>query len=843
MPGPTESRIPQWLDEAARLQRAGQLEQAAGLYAQVLGIEPQHVGALRSAARIAHQLRDVERADQLLNRALDIEPGHAPTHNQRGVVLAALRRYDDAIASYDRAIALSPGYVDAFCNRGVALASSQRLAAAVESFDLALAGDPEHAGAHFNKGVALADLGRREEAIASYERAIAAAPQLAAAHFNRAVALAELQRFDEAIAGYAQAIAIKPDYAAAHFNQGIAQSALARHQAALASFDRALALRPGHAPTHYRRGCVLHALQRHAEAIASYDAAIAIKPDDADAHNNRGTALQAMNRFADAVAGYDRAIALNPRHAGAWSNRGCALHELQRFDDAVASFDQALAIESQHRDALYNRGRTLLKCSRYAEAASSLERLLAVDPQFPFAEGILLHARMLCCDWRGFAEARMSIQRRLRAGEQCVTPFDYQAVSDSEADLRACAEIYAAAGFARPAPLPARKPVRVDRITVGYLCGEFRQQATTVLMCGVYENHDKAKFRLVGLDNGWDDGSLYRQRVNRSFDAMLDIRALSDLEVAQRIRAMNIDVLVNLNGYFGEARQGVFAYRPAPVQVNYLGFPGTIGVDTIDYLIADRIVVPEASRQHYTEKIVYLPECYQANDRERPISARPMTRAEFGLPDQAFVYCCFNNTYKITPEVFDSWLRILQQVPESALWLLDDNAAATANLIAEAARRGVARERLIFSARRPLAEHVARHRLADLFLDTLPYNAHTTASDALWAGLPVLTQTGTTFPARVGTSLLQALDLPELVTDSRPQYESRAVELARDRPALSAITARLARNRLGQPLFDTVRFTRHLEAAYRAMVDRWSAGLAPEHLSVGAMETGGQIRK
>jgi predicted O-linked N-acetylglucosamine transferase (SPINDLY family) len=315
---------------------------------------------------------------------------------------------------------------------------------------------------------------------------------------------------------------------------------------------------------------------------------------------------------------------------------------------------------------------------------------------------------------------------------------------------------------------------------------------------------------------------------------------LSDLEVAQRIRAMNIDVLVNLNGYFGEARPGVFAYRPAPVQVNYLGFPGTIGADSIDYLLADRIVIPESSRQHYTEKIVYLPECYQANDRERPISARPMTRAEFGLPDQAFVYCCFNNTYKITPDVFDSWVRILQQVPESVLWLLDDNAAATAHLIAEAAQRGVARERLVFSARLPLAEHVARHRLADLFLDTLPYNAHTTASDALWAGLPVLTRTGTTFPARVGTSLLLALGLPELVTDCRLHYESRAVELARDRPALGAITAKLARHRLTQPLFDTVRFARHLEAAYRAMVDRWSTGLAPEHLSVGAIDVGGQ---
>jgi predicted O-linked N-acetylglucosamine transferase (SPINDLY family) len=314
---------------------------------------------------------------------------------------------------------------------------------------------------------------------------------------------------------------------------------------------------------------------------------------------------------------------------------------------------------------------------------------------------------------------------------------------------------------------------------------------------------------------------------------MIDIRRLGDLRVAQLVREKNVDVLVNLNGYFGEPRLGVFAYRPCPVQVNYLGFPGTIGVDYIDYLVADRIVIPEASRRHYAEKIVYLPDSYQANDRQRLISDRPMSRGEFGLPEGAFVYCCFNNSYKITPPTFDAWMRILRRVPGSVLWMLDENPLATANLVEEAGRRGVAAERLIFSPRMPLPEHLARHRLADLFLDTLPYNAHTTASDALWAGLPVLTLMGTTFPGRVAASLLSAAGLPELITTTPLEYEALAVELAgSSRADLLAMREKLARNVPTAPLFDTQRFTRNIESAFRTMVERCAAGLPPEHFSV-----------
>jgi len=833
MTGIDAAQLPQWLAQAKQLHHEGLLGQAAQLCARVLQVEPGHEEALRQSAAIALAARQFDHAANLLGRLLRIRPDDAAAHGHLGIALAALGQYDAAVASYDRALALRPDDVQAHCNRGAALARAKRLEEAIASFDLAIARSPDNAGAHFNRSVALADFGRLAEAVAGYDRVIALKPDFAAAYYNKGVVLAGLQQFEAAITSYERAIAIRPDYAAAMHNRGIALAELGRTQEALASFDAAIAIAPQHAPSHFSRGNALHRHGRFEEAIAAFERAIAIRHDYAEALLNRGISLAALNRYEAAIASYDEAIAVRPDYAEAHSSRGCVLHELNLFEAAVASFDRAIAIRPDHGDAHYNRGRTMLKAKDYPEAVRSYERLLAIDPAYPFAEGILLHAKMMCCDWAGFDERCASIRDGLRIGRKCVDPFGYQGVSESEANLQKCAEIYAASEFPPHSAMPARSMTpSAERITVGYLCGEFREQATAVLMCGVFEHHDKHRIRLVGFDNGWDDGSRYRRRIDSCFDEMVDIRRRGDLEVAGLIRRMNVDVLVNLNGYFGEPRLGVFAYRPSPVQVNYLGFPGTIGVDYIDYLIADRIVIPEASRCHYAEKIVYLPHSYQANDRNRQIADRPMSRAEFGLPDDAFVYCCFNNTYKITPAMFDSWMRILKQVPGGVLWLLDENPAATANLIKEAVRRGVGSERLVFSSRLPLPEHLARHRLADLFLDTLPYNAHTTASDALWAGLPVLTRTGTTFPGRVGTSLLNAIGLPELVTSSATAYEALAVGLAADRPTLGAMREKLARNRLSEPLFDTWRTTRNLESAYFAMVERHRAGLAVEHFSV-----------
>jgi predicted O-linked N-acetylglucosamine transferase (SPINDLY family) len=372
----------------------------------------------------------------------------------------------------------------------------------------------------------------------------------------------------------------------------------------------------------------------------------------------------------------------------------------------------------------------------------------------------------------------------------------------------------------------------LGKIRIGYVSGEFRTQATSILMTQLFELHDKNQFEIFAIDNGTDDGGELRARMECAFDEFVDISKLGDLEAVSEINKRNIDILVNLNGYFGGARPGLFSHRPSPIQVNYLGFPGTIGAEYIDYLIADRIVIPENSRLHYLEKIVYLPNCYQSNDSQRKISDRVFTRGELGLPSAGFVFCCFNNNYKLTSSTFDCWMKILKRCEGAVLWLLEDNSAAADNLRREAELRGVNPQRLVFAQRLPLDEHLARHRLADLFIDTLPCNAHTTASDALWTGLPVLTQRGNTFPGRVAASLLTAIGLSELITSSEAEYEELAVELATNPQRLAQVTALLEKNRQTTPLFDTQLFTKHIEAAYVAMYERYRLGLAPDHIEV-----------
>ena len=687
--------------------------------------------------------------------------------------------------------------------------------------------------ARLSEAIALHQRGQLDAAAARYAAVLAAAPAHFAAMHLLGVVRHQQGRDRESVDLIGAALRIEPNDAAAHANLGLALRQLGRIDEALACHDRALALKPDYAQAHNNRGNALRDLGRHAEALASYDRALALLPDYANALKNRGDTLLDLNRPAEALASYDRALALRPDDAGMGNDRGIALGELGRHAEAVAAFDGVLARNPDYAEARANRANALLDLKRYEEAAGCFATLVERAPHYPFARGQLLHSRMLCCDWTGFDELAAAVRDDVRAGRQSAEPFGWQGVSDSPADLRRCAEIFAAAHFpAAAAPLWRGERYAHERIRVGYLSGEFRQQATSILMAGVFEAHDRDRFELVAFDNGWDDGSAIRARLAGAFDQIVDIGRQSDLDAATLIRRREIDILVNLNGYFGRGRQGVFARRPCPVQVNYLGFPGTLGADYIDYLIADVHVIPPGEEAFYTERVVRLPDCYQANDRRRPIAEVTPTRAEAGLPETGFVFCCFNNNYKIVPAVFALWMRLLARVEGSVLWLFEDNPAAARNLRREAARHGIAPERLVFAPRLPPDSHLARHRLADLFVDTLPYNAHTTASDALWAGLPVLTCMGSAFPGRVAGSLLRAAGLPELVTASLAEYEALALRLATTPSLLADYRARLAAQRASCPLFDTDRFRRHIEAAYVEMVARQRRGEPPADFDV-----------
>ncbi len=605
---------------------------------------------------------------------------------------------------------------------------------------------------------------------------------------------------------------------------------------ALASYERALQLLPRRAATCYKRGNALLALGRPADAAVSYGDAVRLRPAFVDALYNRGLALQVLNRPADALADFDAVLQSNPDDADALNNRGNTLLTLKRPADALADFDRALALTPRSTPALHNRGLALVDLKRPADAASSFAALMAIAPGYPFAKGKLLHAKMMGCDWTDLEASAEDLAQDVRAGRQSAEPFGYLAISSSAEDQQSCATTYAAAYY-RPSPAPLRhsRPESRGKLRIGYVSGEFRAQATAFLITELLELHDKQRFEIIGFDNGWDDGSDVRKRINGAFHEIVSIAGLSDHEAATMIAQKKVDLLINLNGYFGLERQGIFSLRPSPLQINFLGFPGTLGASCMDYIIADREVIPEDQQNFYVEKIVYLPDSYQVNDRQRRISTREVTRADAGLPERAFVFCCFNNNYKITPDVFAAWMGLLDKIAGSVLWLLEDNADAARNLRNAAARRGIAPERLVFAPKIPADEHLARHRLADLFLDTLPCNAHTTASDALWTGLPLITCRGTTFTGRVASSLLNAIGAPELITGSLDEYAALAVKLATAPAELAAIRDKLLRNRSTHPLFDTDRYRRHIESAYVTLWEKHVRGESPASFAVAAI--------
>jgi len=642
-------------------------------------------------------------------------------------------------------------------------------------------------------------------------------------------------RLVEAESLYRQVLQLLPAHPDAMHLLGVVSSQAGKYGTALELIDKALLLRPSSAEMLKDRGIALHGLQRYEAAVESYDKAIQLQPNFAEAFNHRGNALYLLHQNEAAVESFDKAIQYRPDFAEAYSNRAAALHALQQYQAAVESFDKAILFKPNYFHAYNSRGNALQVLFQYQAALESFNKASVLQPDFEYLDGMRLQMKQFLCDWEGFDTQLQHLEADVGKNKRVVAPFVFLTLSSSPALQRKAAEIHLLDKYlpssSSPVALIPHRP-RHDKIRIGYFSADYYDHATSHLMAGLFERHDRSKFEILGFSFGPDIQDEMTQRVSAAMDRFIDVRSLSDAGVAQLSRQMEVDIAVDLKGFTKDSRSGIFLERAAPLQVNYLGYPGTTGSPSIDYLIADHTVIPEASQRHYSEKIVYLPDSYQVNDSKRRISASPRTRIEEGLPERGFVYCCFNNNYKITSEVFDIWMRILAQVEGSVLWLLEDNPGAADNLRKEAVRRGIAQERLIFAKRMPLAEHLARHSLADLFLDTFPCNAHTTASDALWAGLPVMTRMGETFASRVAASLLRAIELPQLVTTTGEAYEALAVELAHNTELHHAIREKLQRSRHTAPLFNISGFTQHLESAYSAMYERYQAGMPPDRIDV-----------
>jgi protein O-GlcNAc transferase len=864
-----EPDIAELLEAGLAHHRAGRLADAQVCYWQVLARTTDHADALHLIGVIAYQLGQHEKAIELIGRATQQNASEPSYYVSRGLALQAVKRLREAMASYDRALALKPDYAEALVNRGLALDEIEcfeealesydralairpddaatlnnrgntlqqldRFAEAVESYDRALVLQPNLAETHYNRGDALKDLQRLDEAIVAYDRALALKPDLAEIYYERGKTLRNLRRFDEAIANCDRALALKPNFPEALFERGLALEELEDFEPALQSYDQTLAARPAYTEAHYNRGNTLRQLKRFEEALESYDRALAIRPDFAEALNNRGITLEVLKRLAAALESYDRALAVRPDFAEALNNRGNNLEQMKRLDEAVESYYRAIAVKPDLAEAHYNLGTALRFQGRLNEAIASFERAAALRPHYGVVEWF--DAKQNICDWSDYCEAEARVRDAIKAEPSPAAPLLLLGISSMREEQRDCARRVAAKMAVHVSDVLARPQPRPDaRIRLGYLSHDFRQHAGAVLVAPLIERHDRRQFEVVGYSYGPDDGSAMRVRFITAFDRFVDIAGVSHRQAAQLIHADGIDILVDLTGFQGHGRNDnlshILAYRPAPIQVNYFGYPGTMGAEFVDYIIVDRFIAPMEHQPFYTERLVQLPNCYQPNDTAREIAQPLPTRAECGLTEAGFVFCCFNSSHKIVPPVFDVWMRLLRAVPGSVLWLIARSGLAKDNLRWEAVRRGIAAERLAFTSPAPMPQYLARLAVADLFLDTLPYGAHTTASDALWAGLPLLTCAGTTFAGRVAGSLLRVVGLEELVTTSLDDYEALALELATRPGELSRLRQKLAYNRWTMPLFDIARFTRAIEAAYTRMWGTWRTGQSPTGFSL-----------
>ncbi len=852
--------------------RAGQAADAASLFKAVLQRQPRHVAALNLLGIALMRLERFGEAETYLRRALQEQANSDATLYNYGIVLKALQRPAQALDCFSRALALNPGIAETWNNRGATLNDLKRYREALADFDKALAIDARYAPAFVNKGQSLAALGLYEQSLAAYDRALQLDPHLIEARLGRAHALAGVGRRDVALSAFDSVLALEPApakhwRAKAMAGRGTVLAKQRRYEAAAEAFEQALTAVPDLAEAWLGRGNVLLARRQYADAAAAYDKALAIDSEFAEALVGRGNVLTEFKRYEDALAEFDRALTLKPELPEALLGRGNVLAQLRHYPSAAAAYDKALALRADfaeawighgnlfadlklheralaayeqaiaHRpdlaDAWNNRGHVLILLNRYDEAYAAYDRAFAIDPELKQLAGSRLYAKLFLCDWRGLDDDVAHLLAAVRSGRFVSPPFPLLALPATLADQLQCART-ATADLPVFAPLAVGKDRGHERLRIAYLSSDFRDHPIAHLTAGLFEAHDRSRFDVTAISYGAEEpASRVRRRIEAACAYFVDARLKPDDEIAALLAAREIDIAIDLNGMTDGRRPNILARRPAPVQVSYLGYAGTMGAAYIDYVVADRTVVPEEHFAFFSEKVVWLPDSFMVADNRRPIAERAPTRSECALPETGFVFCSFNNSFKIAPDLFKLWMRLLLAVPGSVLWLSGHAPAIVANLRREAQACGVEPERLVFAPRvGAMDDHLARHACADLFLDTLPYNAHATASDALWAGLPVLTCLGATFAGRVAASLNRAVGLGELVTHSLEEYEALALTIAREPARLAALKAKLAANRTTHPLFDTARFTRNIEAAYLTMWQRHRAGEPPAAFAV-----------
>jgi protein O-GlcNAc transferase len=689
---------------------------------------------------------------------------------------------------------------------------------------------PRHVAALNLLGIVLVNVGKLGEAEDYLRRALIERPDSDSTLYNYGILLRSLHRPAEALEFLGNSLKINSSAAQTWFNRGLVLGDLNRHEEAISDFDRAIGLEPRQAAFVFNKARSLAILGRFTEALPAFETALILNPDLAEAWCGRGNICLQLARYGEALTAFDRALALQPLMAEAWLGRGNVLFTERRPDEALTSYESALAARPDYAEANSNKSAALFGLKRYEEAFAASDKAFRANPNLEHLAGRRLFAKLQVCDWANLDEDADQLLSAIRHGQSASVPFCILPIASSPADQQKCARLCTASmpHFA----ISPRHPYANERLRIAYLSADFGEHPTGHLMTGLFEQHDRSRFEVTGISFGPNDQSPIRRRLEAAFDRFVDVAQQSDQVIAEQLRQHEIDIAIDLMGHTQGARPAILARRPAPIQVSYFGYLGTMGADFIDYVIGDEIALPFDQQEHYSEKIVHVPDCFLVQDDCMPATHPAPPRRQAGLPDEGFVFCCFNNSYKITKSIFEIWMRLLRAVDGSLLWLAESNPTMAENLRREARESGVEPDRLLFAPRVPLSAHLARQSLADLFLDTSPYNAGATGAAALRAGVPVITVIGETFVGRMAASMLHALGLPELATESLAEYEDAALKIATNAALLRAVKAKLARNRTAFPFFDTGRFARHIEVAYQTMWRLHREGEPPRSFSV-----------
>ena len=568
-------------------------------------------------------------------------------------------------------------------------------------------------------------------------------------------------------------------------------------------------------------------------ALDFINKAIKIKPNFAEAYNEQGNALNELKKLEEAIKSYNNAININPKYADAYYNKGLVLHELKKLESAVQNYDKAIKINPKHIMSHNNKGFALQQLKKVDASLKSYNEAYKINPNFNFLFGKLIHTKNKLCKWETFDEDMNSLKEKLNKNKVASLPFSILSLYDSPLLQRKTSEMYIKETFPKKnISKPITKSLANKKIRLGYYSADFYNHAMSYLLAKLFELHDKSKFEIIAFSFSPERNDEMSKRISNAFDQFIKVNFKTDKEISELSRELKIDIAIDLMCFTTNSRTGIFSEKCAPIQINYLGYPGTSGANFIDYIIADKNLIPKKNQKYYSENIIYLPNTYQVRDSTQKISNKIFTKDELGLPKNSFVFCCFNQNYKITPSVFDIWMRLLKKVEKSVLWLIKDNDVAVYNLKKEAEKRGVKSDRIIFAKHMPVSEHLARHKIADLFVDTFPYTAHTTCSDALWSGLPVITRTGQSFASRVAGSLLNAVNLKELITKTKKEYEDLILKLAKNPKQLKEIKNKLKKNRLKEPLFNSKLYTKKIESAYKKIYERYNSDLPLKNIEI-----------